>query len=229
VVDRSGAADPACACAGRAAANATRFGAGYGSRCAPWNAMPDGRPQRCAAAFPTPAAAAAGAAAAGAADPGLGPWCCQSFCFVAAACPLGRPFDAGPDGGAGLFAAYAVCADDEDAVGGRGGGNDVSAQEIGNVVRTNLLGLLHWTCSSSLTWLFCSWLGLLKSIILCTYLGCLQSALYPAAPTTRARWAGVSAAAGFRRRALGRALAQRPGPELSAPAHPTPVSFVRGG
>mmetsp|Transcript_59235 Transcript_59235/g.157323 ORF Transcript_59235/g.157323 Transcript_59235/m.157323 type:complete len:506 (+) Transcript_59235:5129-6646(+) len=99
-----------CKCNGHTITS-NRFGANYGTYCAPWNSMPDGRPQTCSTMFP--AAGAAGR---------LGPWCCQSWCFVDAGCSVGVPFPIGSVSlknvsdpifaeFEGIFVSYDVCQD----------------------------------------------------------------------------------------------------------------------
>jgi hypothetical protein len=59
---------------------------------------------------------AAAAAGASAGPPGLGPWCCETFCFVNASCPSARPFPAFANDGSPLMVTFEACVDNQDVV-----------------------------------------------------------------------------------------------------------------
>mmetsp|Transcript_3254 Transcript_3254/g.9231 ORF Transcript_3254/g.9231 Transcript_3254/m.9231 type:complete len:777 (-) Transcript_3254:16-2346(-) len=98
-----------CSCIGKTLVNdLARFGPDYGSSCNSWNSM-DERAQRCDTIFPLLAAKG-----------NLGPWCCQSWCFVDSTCTsaVAFPVAARPNSDAegfenfsNIFVSYDICKD----------------------------------------------------------------------------------------------------------------------
>jgi hypothetical protein len=89
--------------------NSIRFGSDYGTKCAPWNAMPDKRIQQCNTIFQeNPAARQAPPLRVY--DPEVfDDTCCVSWCFVDKTCPLAQEWGEVP----GMYYSTEICEQDQ--------------------------------------------------------------------------------------------------------------------